>query len=49
MTRYTELSKRIYQKLIPEQADKYWIVFFVPIVSSKEKSQVEYHSDDPTL
>ena len=43
------LLQRIYQKHIPGQAYKYWIVFSVPVGSPEEKSQVEFHPDVPTL
>ena len=37
MTREPEFLKRLYQKHIPGQADKYYILFYVPIGTAKEK------------
>ena len=49
MTRDPDLLKRLYQKNIPVQADKYWVTFYVQIGSEKEPIQVEFHPDTPNL
>ena len=49
MTREPDLFKMIYQKYVPVQSNKDWVVFSVPIVISKDPSQVELNLDAPTL
>ena len=49
MTRDLEVLKRLYQKRISGQGDKCWIVFSVPLRTAKEKIEVEFHPDAPTL
>ena len=41
--------QRLHQKHIPVKADKYWIKFTVTIGSAKEPSEVEFHTNAPTV
>ena len=49
MTGDPQLLKSIYQKHIPGQVDKYYIVFYSPIGTTKEKIQAGFHSYAHTL
>ena len=45
----TNFFKRLYQKHITGQADKYWIKFYFPIGSAKEPNIIEFNLDAPVL